>query len=281
MKGGFILINGKFYRENEPVFSGNDIPRFNNGTIESFRTEDNIVMFAEANYNYLIDSLHSIDLQTPNDWTLPRFTKDVSRLLNKNHLFLAARVVIRFYPGTDGTDYLLTAEELPRGFYPVNDTGLLIDFYEDGFKSPTSHFAFEPANRFLWANARRVANALSRHNLILLTNDGWACETIGGSFGYIKDGIAIFPSRRLQGYRPPIMAVVMECARQCNMRIVEKIEISRDDLLNADELFIIDNCLGIQLVLGLGNERYYTQDTTSLALKLNELAKTVHLPGKS
>ena len=273
MKGGFILINGRFFRENEPVFAGIDLGRLNNGVTESFRAENNLVLFVEANYNFLINSLKSIHLPTPNDWTLSRFASDVSRLLNKNHFYLAAKVVVQFFPGPGGTDYFLTAEELPRGFYPVNDTVLLMDFYSDGSKSSTANFAFEPANRFLWTAAKRVAQNLSKHNLILLNHEDWACETIGGTFGYIKDGMAIFPSPRLQAYRPPIMGIVIECARKVGLKILQKTDIGRADLINADELFLIDNCLGVQLVLGLGNERYYTNKSTSIALKLSEVAQ--------
>ena len=273
MKGGFILINGRFFRENEPVFSGVDLGRLNNGVTESFRAENNLVLFAEANFNFLINSLKSIHLPTPNDWTLSRFKSDVSRLLNKNHFYLAAKVVVQFFPGSGGTDYLLTAEELPRGFYPINDTVLLMDFYGDGSKASTANFAFEPAKRFLWTAAKREAHNMSKHNLILLNHENWACETIGGSFGYIKDGIAIFPSPRLLGYRPPIMGKVIECASQTGLKTLQKADIGHDDLIHADELFLIDNCLGVQLVLGLGNERYYTTKSTYIALKLSEIAQ--------
>ena len=85
--------------------------------------------------------------------------------------------------------------------------------------------------------------------------------------------MAIFPSPRLQAYRPPIMGIVIECARKVGLKILQKTDIGRADLINADELFLIDNCLGVQLVLGLGNERYYTNKSTSIALKLSEVAQ--------
>ena len=273
MKGGYILLNGRFFRENEPVFSGIDLVRLSNGVTESFRAENNLVLFADANYNFLINSLNSIHIPPPNDWTISRFTGDVSRLLNKNHFYLAAKVVIQFFPGSSGTDYLLTAEELPRGFYPVNETVLLMDFYKDGSKPSAPNFAFEPANRFLWTAAKRLALSLSKQNLILMNNEGWACETIGGSFGYIKGETVIFPSPRLKGYYPPIMGAVIESARQCKLKIIQKTDITDEELLQAAELFLIDNCLGVQLVLGLGSERYYTAKSTAIASKLSEIAQ--------
>jgi len=273
VKGGYILYNGKFYSENDPLFTGADLYRLNTGIRESFRTENNMVIFAEDNFNYLINSLLSIGLPIPKDWDLPRFMKDVSRLLNKNHFFLAAKVVIHLIPGVSGTDYLLTAEEIPAGFYPVNESGLLIDFYTEGAKAPSIYHAYEPSSRFLWIAATRAALSSSKNNLILSNNDGFACESIGGTFGYLIDGTAVFPASEAQGYCPPILGVVMECAEQFGFEIFEKKEISHEDLMLADELFLIDNCLGIQLVLGLNSRRYYTTGSTNISLKLSEMAK--------
>jgi len=276
MKGGYILFNGKFYRENDPLFAGADLYRLNAGIRESFRSENNQVIFAEDNFNYLVNSLLSIGLPIPGEWDLPRFTRDVSRLLNKNHLFLAARVVIHLIPGVSGTDYLLTSEEIPAGFYPINEGGLLIDFYDDGAKVPSAVCAYEPSSRFLWTTATRAALLSSKNNLILSNNKGFACESIGGTFGYLVDGTAVFPAPEALGYCPPILGVVMECAEQQGFKIIEKEEISREELLEADELFLIDNCLGIQLVLGLNSRRYYTTGSTAIALKLSGMAKLEH-----
>ncbi len=276
MKGGYVLINGRFYRENEPLFTGTDLYRLNSGIRESFRTENNLVMFAADNYNYFVNALLSVGLPIPVEWDLARFTRDVSRLLNKNHFFLAARVVIHFIPGVSGTDCLLAAEEVPAGFYPINEGGLLIDFYEEGVKVTSIAHAYEPSSRFLWAAALRTALISGKNNLILFNNTGFACESICGTFGYLDGEIAVFPAPGSQGYCPPMLGVIMECAEQCGYQIIEKEDINREDLLHADELFLIDNCLGLQLVLGLNSRRYYTTGTTKIALKLSGLAKKEH-----
>jgi branched-subunit amino acid aminotransferase/4-amino-4-deoxychorismate lyase len=276
VKGGYILFNGKFYRESDTLFAGTDIFRLNTGIRESFRTENNLVMFVEDNYNYLINSLLSVGLPIPADWDLPRFMRDVSRLLNKNHFFLAAKVTICLIPGISGTDYVLSAEELPIGFYPIREGGILIDFYHEGAKASTIHNAYEPSSRFLWMTATRTALSTSKDNLILSNSNGFACESIGGTFGYLIGATAVFPSLESQGYYPPLLGVVMECAEQCGFKIIENKEISHEDLLKADELFLIDNCLGIQQVMGLNTRRYYTTGTVNIALKLSELAKMEH-----
>ena len=276
MKGGYVLYNGRFYRENEPLFTGNDLFRLNAGIRESFRAENNQVLFSADNFNYLVNALLALGLPLPGEWDSGRFMRDTSRLLNKNHFFLAARVIIQFIPGHTGTDYLLTAEEVTSGFYPLNESGLMIGFYEEGIKVPSVAHSYEPPSRYLWAAATRAAGLSAKNNLIILNSRGFACESICGTFGYLKDGNAVFPSPASLGYCPPILGVIMECTEQCGFGIVEKDDIRREDLLDADELFLIDNSLGLQPVLGLNSRRYYTAGATGIALHLSGFAKANH-----
>ncbi len=279
MKGGYILYNGKFHRENEQLFTGADLYRLNSGIRESFRTENNLVMFAADNYNYLVNSLLSIGLPVPSEWNLPRFVSDVSRLLNKNHYFLAAMAMIHFIPGISGTEYVMSAKPVDTGFYPVNESSLLIDFYKQGAKASSTLHSYEPSSRSLWASAARASLSLSKHNLIISNSNGFACESIGGTFGYLSGETAFFPGPDSQGYCPPILGVVMDCAEKCGYRVVENSAISHDELLNADELFLIDNCMGIHPVLGLESRRYYKTATAFIIQKLSELARLEHLSG--
>ena len=231
MKGGFNLFNGKFYRESDPIFTGADLIRLNSGICESFRAENNLVVFARENYNFLIDSLLAIDLALPADWDFPRFIKDVSRLLNKNHLYLSAKVVIHLIPGISGTDYLMMAEEISGSFFVFRESGLLIDFYDDGTKGTSNCYNYEPSSRSLWTMAGRSAHLQSKHNLILLNNKGFACESIGGSFGYLSGQSAIFPSKESLGYFPAIADAVKSCAEDCDYQIRINPEIKRKDLI--------------------------------------------------
>ncbi len=272
MKGGYILLNGTFYRENEPLFSSLDIQRFADGIKEEFRAEDNMILFAEENYNHLLKALEAVDYKVPPDWDLSRLKHDVSRLLNKNHLFLASRIQIRFFKGTDSTYYILSAEEIPRGYFPIIEPGLMIDFYCEGVKAVSRFSRFETSSRFLWITAFENALLKSKDNVILFNDKGHACEGINTSFCYLKEETAVFPSLASLGYQPPLIAKIIKCAKSCGFRTALRNDISSEELLNADELFLIDNSLGIQKVLGLGERRYYNTRTTAIALKLNELA---------
>jgi branched-chain amino acid aminotransferase len=254
------------------LFSSSDLQRLGKGIKESFRAENNVILFAEDNYTYLLKVISAIGFTVPKDWDLSRLKHDVSRLLNKNHLFLAARIRIYFFQGIEKTDYIMCAEEIPRGYYPLNEPGLMIDFYHEGVKSETSLNLFEASSRFLWISAAERAQSISKHNLIIFNTKGYACEGISSSFCYLQDQTAVFPSVDSMGYQPPLNSTIIKCAKGCGFKVSLRKDISQEDLLNAEELFLIDNCLGILKVLGLGNRRYYSNKTTAIALKLKEFA---------
>jgi branched-subunit amino acid aminotransferase/4-amino-4-deoxychorismate lyase len=110
--------------------------------------------------------------------------------------------------------------------------------------------------------------------MILLNHEGNACEAIGCSFAFIKNDFLYFPTPESGGYQSKFIKQVVSSAELCGLKASPKDEISTDDLLDADEIFLIDNCLGIQKVLGIGNRRYYSRKTIAIAQKFSEMAKT-------
>lgn len=272
MKGGYILLNGKFHPESEPLFKGIEFDHLNSAIRNSFRAENNEILFPLENYLYILDHLTVFQIPAPKDWDLPRFRKDVSRLLNKNHLFLAARVNMLFFKQKESTSFLLTAEEIPRGFYPLNENGLLIDFYDEGSKGETLFNHFESSSRFLWLSAKRWAENKGKHNLLISASKDFICEGIGVSFGYFLGNTLILPAKETSGYLPPLLKIVAKLAQENKIEVLFKSDITKTDLLDAEEVFLVDNCLGIQKVLGLNNRRYYSTKTTLLSSLIRDRA---------
>jgi len=275
VKGGFVLYNGQFFRANERLFAGNELFRLEAGIKVWFRTENNEILFHEQNYANLCAATMTVNLALPEDFDLAgaRLHRDVSRLLNKNKFYLAARVMVYLFPGVKGTDVLLTAEEIPRGFFPMNENGLLIDIFDEGRKSDTIMNPYETGSRFLWMIAAAKAQSLHRHNMILLNHAGYCCEGISTSFGYVHENVVYVPSAKSGGYQVVLTEMVQKAARKAGFMVAEKDQISPSDLEKAEEVFLVDNSLGIQWVLGIGNRRYYSTKTFEIVKQLQELAK--------
>lgn len=275
MKGGYFLLNGKFHKEDEAVFTLADLSRRMEGFSETFRAEHNEILFAESISRHLLATAETIgaDLNGYIDPGGKLLRKDVSRLLNKNKLYMAARIEIQIFPADMRIQILLRAEEIEKGYYPVREPGFLLSFYHDRQASAQSSSAYSATGFFVRQGARRLAAALNKPDMILLNTEGYACESLYGSFGCMKGGTVSFPSAGSGGYRCAILEEVIRSTKDTGFQAIERDDITEDELLRADELFLFDACYGIQKILGLEEQRYYSTKTQLIAAKLSELAK--------
>jgi len=275
MKGGYFLLNGQFYKEQDAVFSLADLHGKAEGISEYFRAEYNEILFSESISGHLHQTAQTIgmDLTEVVGSHGRQLRRDVSRLLNKNKLYLAARVEIQLFPSGDRLNCVLFASEMARGYYPVQDPGLILSFYDSQLKDIRATPSFCADGLFLWQEARRKAKELQRPNMILLNRDGSCCESIGGSFALLNKDCVVFPAAASGGYRCAIRNEVERSVREAGFSSEERENIKPEELLEAEELFLFDACHGVEKVLGLEDRRYYSTKTDLIARRLSELAR--------
>jgi hypothetical protein len=275
MKGGYFLFNGRFYKEGESVFTLSDLTGRTAGFVESFRAEHNEVLFRDSVSGHLIATAGTLEMDLTGiiDMEGKLLQKDVSRLLNKNKLYLAAKINIQIYPSDNQINIILSAEEMERGYYPYNEPGLLLSFYEEQFKEAKPDFSFSPFGLFIQNSAERYAAAFNEPNLIIRNSEGYACECIGGSFAFIEKDVIYFTAAGSGGYRCAIREEVIRSVKEAGFTPRDKEKITRDDLLNAEEVFLFDSCHGIRKVLGLEDQRYFSTKTRLISEKLTSMAK--------
>ncbi|MCK9638605.1 MAG: aminotransferase class IV [Prolixibacteraceae bacterium] len=275
MKGGYFLMNGRFHKESDAVFTVADIARRAEGFCESFRAEHNEIIFAESISNHLLDTAATIgaDLTGLIDSDGRFLRREVSRLLNKNKLYLAAKIEIQIFPADSIVNMLLHVEEIPRGYYPLSESGLLLSIFRDQFQEIHSNSGYATSGFFVRNCASRKAKELNQPNIILLNREGHVCETLDGSFAMLNQDQVIFTSELEGGYNCAIRRHVIQSAKDAGFITVVKERISPDELLQAEELFLYDACYGIQKVLGLEDRRYFSTKTKLIAEKLSTLAQ--------
>jgi branched-subunit amino acid aminotransferase/4-amino-4-deoxychorismate lyase len=275
MKGGYFLLNGRFHKEEEAVFTLEDLSNTCSGFREQFRSEHNEVLFAPSICQHLIATAETtgIDLTGLIDPEGKLLRKDVSRLLNKNKLYLAAKIEILVFASIDRINFLLRAKECERGYFPLKEPGLLLSLYHDRLKEISSHPAYATSGSFLRQKAFQKAQSLGQPNIILLNSLGFACECIHGSFAMVNENQVTFPASSSGGYRTAILEKVILAVQEAGFSTSEKEVITPDELLLAEELFLFDSSDGIQTVLGLEDRRYFGTKTQWIAGKFSALAR--------
>ena len=274
MKGGFFLYDGQFCKLGDAVFTLTDMSARAAGFTESYRAEHNEILFREDVTGHLLATANSlgIDLSgwTGTDGKL--LQRDVSRLLNKNKLYLAAKITIQVFASEGRIHILLGCDELERGYFPLKDPGLLVSVYRDHRKGIGAGFSYAPSGFFIQQSAIKYAADISEPNMILLNSEGYACESIAGSFAYIVSDTVCFPGPGSGGYLSSIREPIVKCVRETGLTPIDSDTIECADLLNADEVFLFDACHGIRKVLGLDDQRYFSTKTKAIAERLSLLA---------
>ena len=275
MKGGYFLRDGRFFKEDEPAFTWNEFRHAEEGFTESFRAEHNEVLFPESIAAHLVATASTIgiDLTGLIDPEGRILRKDVSRLLNKNKLYLAAGIEAQIYVSEDQTYLVLSANEIERGYYPLKEPGLILSFYRDHLQEIPVSSAYSTMGKFVRQSARRMADVLNQPNIIILNSLGNCCESMDGSFAFFNKDLLTFPAAASGGYRCPILKEVAQSAKETGFQVREQENIKPEELLQAEELFLFDSCNGIQKVLGLDDRRYFSPKTKLIATRFSELAK--------
>jgi branched-subunit amino acid aminotransferase/4-amino-4-deoxychorismate lyase len=274
MKGGYFLYDGQFCKEGEAVFTLADISSRATGFTEFFRAENNEILFRESVARHLSATADTLGIDF-SEWIGAEgklLGRDVSRLLNKNKIYLAAKICLQAFNSGGQTHILISCEEMERGFFPIREPGLLLSIYRDHRKGSESDFSYAPFGYFVQQSAGRFATAINQPNLIILNSEGYACESIGGSFAYIVSDSVYFPGPGSGGYLCSLREEVVKCVRETGFIPVDCDTIECADLLNAEEVFLFDACNGIQKVLGLEDQRYFSTKTAKIAERLTAMA---------
>ena len=264
MKGGYFLFNGQFHKEGDAVFTLADLSQRALGFSEIFRAEHNEILFPHAISAHLFATAENAGLEIsgtigPEGRLLQ---KDVSRLLNKNKFYLAARIGIQFYRSGDKINCILTAEEIERGYYPYYEPGLLLSFYD-----------IQTAGSFSFQNSPLLAGEQNKPDLIIINSSGFTCRSLFCSIAYIEKDQVFFTTESSVRNKCAILEEIFKSAKDVGLEPMEKENVTPEMLLEADEVFLFDTCNGIQKVLGLEDRRYFSPKTKLIAKRLAERAK--------
>jgi branched-chain amino acid aminotransferase len=275
MKGGYFLLNGQFHKESDAIFGLADLAGRAEGFKEAFRAESNEILFQESVSRHLLATAETTETDLTglidSDGRLLR--KDVSRLLNKNKLYLSARIEIQIYSVDHKINILLRTSEMERDFYPIQEPGVIVSFYHHHKLDISPVPSYFTTGLFVRQAAARMAKELNQPSMILLNREGNACESLHGSFAILNNKVVTFLSATSGGYRCAITEEVIQSVQMAGYHTVEKEKITPEELLEAEELFIFDACYGIRKVLGLEDSRYFSTKTQIIADKLSELAR--------
>lgn len=263
MNEHFFVYNKEFFYEGVPVItSQNRSFRYGDGLFDTLRIHEGKMLHAGFHFERLLAGMRLLQLNVPAFFSLQYFTDTVNELLLKNSILQNARIRLMFFRGEQS---IYEIENAPANFlieaFPLheklqlNEKGLLADIFPDGQKSCDKFSNLKSNNYLTSLMALRFAAQNNLDATIILNTFERICESAIANIFIVKDGM-LFTPQLSEGCVAGVMRRwMLENLPLRNIKIEES-QLSLEDLLSADELFLTNSIQPVRWIKHFRNKIY-------------------------
>lgn len=248
MNKNIIYVNGRFSSEDEACISPlNRGLMYGDGIFETFRGYDGKVFAINEHFARLQSAASFLKINV--DFSAKEMNELISELLHKNSLRdkdSRIRLTLIRGKGADGlfsdpsakSELIITAVEVSSGIRELQQNGIEIVLVENIKIDPRSPLASHKTLNYIpGIIALEEVREKGASEGIYFNYEDNIVEGVTSNIFIVKDGRLKTPPLS-SGLLPGITRdTVIKCAGICNIT-VEEIDITKEDMLNADELFI-------------------------------------------
>jgi branched-chain amino acid aminotransferase len=251
----FFIYNNHFYQENTPVLNiSNRSLMYGDGLFETIRIHRNRFVNETLHFERFFAGLQLLNFPASERLTKEFFKNKIRELLLKNGIQDYARVRLMAFRKEGNTAYLM---EEPYNYiieaWPMeeaailNEVGLVIDIF-DGVKKSCDPFSNIKSNNYLASvMARLFAKENNLDECLILNSFDRICESAIANVFIIKDQIIYTPSLSEGCVAGIVRRWLIEHLPSGEFQILQK-EITQDDVMNADEIFLTNSIKPIRWV---------------------------------
>lgn len=263
MKEHFFIYNKQFFSVGTPVITPqNRSFRYGDGLFETMRMQRGKIVNIDFHFERLFAGMKMLQIDIPEYFSKNYFLDTVNELLSKNSIFQNARIRLMFFRGDEGifevennsANFIIETFPLPEKI-KLNEEGLVVDLFPDAAKSCDRFSNLKSDNYLPSVMAVRFAKKNSLDDAIILNAFGRICESSIANVFIIKDE-NIYTPPLSEGCVAGTMRRWMLEKLMLNNYVVQEKEMSIEDVLSADELFLTNSIQPIWWVKQFRNKIY-------------------------
>ena len=256
---------------------------FADGIFETIRVAKGVPLFLDDHFQRLREGLKAHRIPAPLGFTPASITKDIAVLLEAEGLSEGARIRMTlsrsgagFYtPEENGLDVVMTAQAVDSVEYVLNDKGLSTDIYPEMKCTPNHLSKFKNiassiyVQSGLWAKENGVGSALIQNDKMGII------ESTASNLFLVSNGVLYTPGLDSGATAGIMRAQVINLALSSGMKVYE-CNLTPQNLLVADEVFLTNVVQGMQWVGSYRTKRYFNTATAELVRLLNNLVRPLY-----
>lgn len=257
-------FNGKIFSEGISIVGADNRGlRYGDGLFETIKMTKGQLIQEDEHFARLWNGMKVLQFDIPKQFTPDKLHEEIAGLVKKNRHENAARVRLNVFRGNGGLydaknylpNYIIQSWDLPEGNGEWNSNGLIAGVYEEVKKSCDILSNLKHNNYLPYILAALKAKKEKWNDAILLNSYGRICDTTIANIFLIQDGVIYTPALSEGCVAGVMRKKIIQELIKFQFKLTEK-EISRDDLLNADEIFFTNSIYNLRWVQRIGNKEF-------------------------
>jgi branched-chain amino acid aminotransferase len=259
----YINYNGKYLLDTEPIIGAqNRGLRYGDGIFETIKLKNGKLILADKHWERLCKGLSALKFTTSKFFTKEKIFAEILALAKKNKL-QDARVRLTIIRGDGGIydakkhteNYIIEAISLPEGNGELNSNGLQLCVYHDAKKALDSFSNLKTNNYLPYFMGALFAKENNCNDAIILNSEHNVCDTTIANIFYIKNEIVYTPALTEGCVAGVMRAWLIAKIQALGFSVIEK-EITKNDLITADEIFLSNSIYNVRWVAAIENAMY-------------------------
>lgn len=262
-----VCFNGNFLPENELLFTAQNRGfRYGDGLFETMKVYQSRILLEQFHYERLTLGLKM--LQIENSLTLSELSELILELCKRNNYSELARVRLAVYRNQENkSEFAIETLSLSKEINQWNKKGLIIDLYPHARKSPDAFSNLKTANFLPYVLAEIFAKERGIDDAIVLNAFNFIADSSKANVFLVRKKEIVTPALN-QGCVAGVMRRFLLDELKKNGYRVRQGEISEEDLLNADEIFLTNSIYDIRWVQKFREKTYSSEQAFSIYQKI-------------
>lgn len=263
--------------EEYSIHAGSRAYLYGDGVFESIRIINGAPINLENHIKRLMEGANAIRLRVPSYLNFDFFAVRIKELCEKSEIRQGGYCRLsldrisggRFKPETNECVFFIEVKPLDTNFFNLNAKGLEVDIFTDLKKQKNMLANFKTKNCLLYIMASIKAKENQLDDLLITNDNGGILESSSSNMFVVSNNILYTPGLEEGCLAGTMRMQIINLALRNGFRVYES-NITPQNLLIADEIFLTNAISGITWVSGYRTKRYFNNISKRLNQLLNE-----------
>jgi len=250
----YFNYNGRFFADDENVLPKDDRSyRYGDGLFETMKLINGNISLGDYHFERLFSGLNVLKFHISVLFTKQKIEKEIKELSKKNECERSARIRLSVSRGNGGLydcdnkfSYLIECWPLEQK--DLNENGLVIDIFSDARKSIDIFSNLKSANYLPYVMAAIWAKENKLNDALILNQHDRICDSTIANVFWVKDNNIFTPPLNEGCVAGVMRKKILELAIGNSDHLVQEHILTKETLLQADEVFLTNAITGIRWV---------------------------------